>query len=219
MTAKPAFYVDVWLDLGCPFSYIQLPVLDMLRITYGASAELRWHAFEVSPEPLPMFEPREERVLKAYEEIILPLARERGVTIRIPPIIARTRRAFEAAFSARSAGKFEQMYRAIQQAYFERGINLGSIDALIAVGAQCGLEPEAVRAALERGEFTAEVIADRASADRIGVKGLPFVLISRHGHDHADSPLLAVHGVAPFDHYRAAVDQLYPTGVPPQAVG
>lgn len=204
----PAIVLDAWIDLGCPFCYVQLPVFDALSAHYGDVLEIRWHAFEVSPEPAPLFDPNWPRLLQVYADVILPLARERGLELNVPIKISRTRKGFEAAFAAREQGKFDLMFRMIVKAYFVDGEDIGSIDKLVDIAAMCGIAPEMIRSALVSGDFTDAVAADEALAGNFGVTGLPFVLVSMGTVASGSTQPVAIRGTAPIEHYHAAIDRM-----------
>ena len=49
--------VDVWSDYVCPFCYLQEPVFEAVSKQYGNAIEVRRHAFELRPEPVPTLDP------------------------------------------------------------------------------------------------------------------------------------------------------------------
>ncbi len=96
-------YVDILSDL-CPFCYLETPVLDQLCSAYGEAVEIRWHAFELRPKPTPLLDPNSETIVNSWENSVQPLAAERGLTMRMPPVAPRSRKAFETAMFARESG-------------------------------------------------------------------------------------------------------------------
>lgn len=67
---------------------------------------------------------------------------------------------------------------ALHQAYFEDGRDIGSIEVLVAIAAEQGLDAEAARAALANDELRANV-ADRAEdAQEQGISGVPFFVFA-----------------------------------------
>jgi predicted DsbA family dithiol-disulfide isomerase len=47
----------VWSDYVCPFSYLELPVLDEIERVFGDWVQVEWRAFELRPEPVPTLDP------------------------------------------------------------------------------------------------------------------------------------------------------------------
>jgi predicted DsbA family dithiol-disulfide isomerase len=216
MASTPTLYVDVWSDFACPFCYLQMPVIDEFHNAYGDAIEIRWHAFELRPEAESVPVETDQALNDTWENSVYPLARERGVLMRLPPVQPNSRKAFEAAFFAREEGRFEAMHRAIFKAYFEDGIDIGDTDALLDIGSTCGIDPELLEEALLADDFTDAVIEDEAFAKKLGVTGVPFVVLSRDGvADQEPPPPIALRGAAPFEHFQAAVERLFPDGFPP----
>ncbi len=148
MPVTPSLYIDVWSDYVCPFCYLEMPVLDQFRAAYGDAVEFRWHAFELRPEPAPLLDPEDDTLHDSWTYSILPMAEERGLTMRQPPVQPRSRAAFEVMLFAREAGRFDVVHRAIYKAYFEDGLDIGDVDVLLDIAAICGLDPEALEEAL-----------------------------------------------------------------------
>ncbi len=68
------------------------------------------------------------------------------------------------------------MVRALYAAYFEFGLDLGDLDTLVRIATQVGLDPEALRRALQTDAGRAEVLADVEWSRQLGVTGVPFFL-------------------------------------------
>ena len=164
---SPSLWIDVWSDFVCPFCYLQTPVLDQLRNAYGDAVEIRWHAFELRPEPTPLPAVNSDALIDTWEKSVYPLAAERGVTVRLPLVNPRSRKAFETAIFARESNRYDLVHRAIFKAYFEDGIDIGDTDALLDIAATCGIDPELLEESLAEGEFTDLVIEDEDFAQRI----------------------------------------------------
>src|SRR5262249_2699256 len=132
-----------------------------------------WRAFELRPEPVPLPEPGGEYLIRIWSQSVYPLAERLGVTMRLPPVKPRSRLAHEAALWARKQGRFDRMHEAIFRAYFERGEDIGRIDALETLASSAGMSGEGLRAALERHDHLEEVLADERQAARYGLSGVP----------------------------------------------
>jgi predicted DsbA family dithiol-disulfide isomerase len=215
MASTPTLFVDVWSDFVCPFCYLETPVIDQLRNAYGDAVEIRWHAFELRPEPTALLDPNSDAIADSWENSVQPLAAERGLTMRLPPVAPRSRKAFETAMFARESGRFEVVHRAIFKAYFEEGIDIGDTDALLDIAATCGIDPEMLEEALDEGTYTDLVIEDEEFATKLGVSGVPFAVLSREGAPGAEPPPpIALRGAAPIQHFEAAIERLFPDGFP-----
>ena len=198
MPATAAVVIDVWSDYVCPFCYLELPVLDRVRETFGAEAvEVVWHAFELRPEPVPTLEPAGDYLVSVWSRSVYPMAAERGMVLKLPPVQPRSRKAFEATAFARDAGRGEAMLQALFTAFFEHGRDIGRIDELAAVGCEVGLDAEALRDALDRGVHAGSVLAEEAEAGRLGIRGVPLMVLRRRGEPlRAGRPL---QGAQPYE--------------------
>ena len=139
--------IDVWSDYVCPFCYLEQPVLRRIARQYQGKVVLEWRAFELRPEPVPTLDPDCEYLHAIWNRAVYPMAHTRGMKLRLPPIQPRSRRAFEAAEFARAHGRFGEMHEALFRAFFQEGLDLGSLSVLLQVGAGIGLDTETFRPA------------------------------------------------------------------------
>lgn len=198
--------LDVWSDYVCPFCYLEEPVLNRMREEFGEQLTVRWRAFELRPEPVPTLPPAGDYLVNIWDRAVYPMARKRGMTLKLPPAQPRSRFALEAAEFAREQGRFDPMHAAIFRAFFEEGRDIGEMETLLALGEQCGLERSALEKALTSGEFRARVLADEELSQELGVSGVPTMLLRRD-----DEPLRAarsISGAQPEFMVRAAIQHL-----------
>src|SRR5690554_6864608 len=165
--------LDIWSDYVCPFCYLEAPVLDALRAEFGDAVEIRWRAFELRPEPIPTLDPKGAYLRSAWADAVYPMAEERGMRLRLPPMQPRSRMALEAEMFAREHGLGDKMRLSLFQAFFEHGRDIGRISVLTSIGRAIGLNAARLKFALQNGDFTAAVHADRIEAERLGVRGVP----------------------------------------------
>ena len=165
--------VAVWSDYVCPFCYLQEPVFEAVRTQYGDDVDIRWHAFELRPEPVPTLDPSGDYLRSTWARSVYPMAAQRGMTLRLPPVQPRSRKAFEAAEFARTVGRFEAMHDALFRAFFQDGQDLASVDVLLEIAGAVGVDDIGLRDALARGVFSATVREDQAAAHALGVSGVP----------------------------------------------
>lgn len=88
-----------------------------------------------------------------------------------------TLRAQELAHFAKSKGKQDLMADRLFKAYFTDGLLLGDLDTLARLAAEIGLDHSEASRALAEKRFVHAVKADIATADRLGVTGVPYVSI------------------------------------------
>jgi predicted DsbA family dithiol-disulfide isomerase len=213
METIPTLFLDIWIDYICPFSYMQLPVIEQFQQVYGPAVAVRWHPFELRPEPMPLPPDDAPERIEAWARTVYPTAAERGVSLRMPPVMPRSRLAFETAHFAGAVGRFDEVHRALFDAFFQDGANLGEVDTLIRIAASCGVDAEGLREALELGRYTDIVLEHQALARQVGVEGLPYMMLSRpRGAEGPSQPPIVLRGVAPLQHFHAAVKRLFPEG-------
>jgi predicted DsbA family dithiol-disulfide isomerase len=161
--------------------------------------EIVWRAFELRPDPVPTLEPGGEYLQRAWSQSVYPLAERLGVTMTLPPVQPRSRRAHEAARWARTQGRFDDYHAAIFRAFFERGENIGDIAVLGRLAADLGLDGQSLRTALERREFEPSVLEDERLAAELGLSGVPAFVANRR---------VATTGVQPVEHLRQLVEHV-----------
>ena len=91
----PNVRITVWSDYVCPFCYLEEPVLERIRAEYGPSIDVQWRAFELRPAPVPTLDPAGDYLRIVWNQAVYPMARQRGMTLRLPPRQPRSRRALE----------------------------------------------------------------------------------------------------------------------------
>jgi predicted DsbA family dithiol-disulfide isomerase len=177
-------------------------VVDRLRQDYGARIELAWKAFELRPEPLPLPRADNPDRTRRWAATVLPMAAERGLIMKQPPIVARTRLAFQAVELARDRDRFDAMHRAIFEAFFRDGRDIGRVEVLADIAAAIDLPPDALKTALASGIHLARVIEQERQAADLGVTGVPAMFVG-------DDPATAepVIGAVPYDWLQAAVER------------
>jgi predicted DsbA family dithiol-disulfide isomerase len=188
--------VRLWFDFADPVSY----ALDALVRAQGerVAAAIEWVAFEVAPPPAPLAsiddEPWAARLARARA-----LAEPLGVLLAPPRLVPWTRKAHELHLHARELGKGETVRRAIFEAHFARGEDIGRIDRLVAVAAACGLDAAAAAIVLGLGRHEEGVARARAEAVAAGVLDVPSVEAGRgpaRGFHNRDDLLTLFHDAA-----------------------
>ena len=141
--------------------------------------EVVWKAFELRPDPVPSLDPAGEYLTRVWRDSVYPLAERLGMTMRLPPIQPRSRRAHEAAKWAQTQDQFNVYNEALFRAFFEHGEDIGSIDVLAKLARDSGLDESSLRTALENKQFEPSVIADELEAAELGVHSVPAFVANR----------------------------------------
>lgn len=164
--------IVAYSDYVCPWCYIGLQRIERLQQEYPVDVE--WRPFELHPET-----PRGGARLvgrhgssaraAAYANNILALARDAGLEMRMPVVVANSHLSLEAAEFAREHGGFDACHSALFRAYFEGARDIGDPDVLCGIARACGVNDQGLRQALADGTFREQVdrITEEARADEV----------------------------------------------------
>ncbi len=195
--------ITVWSDYVCPFCYLETPVVRRLRDEMAGRVEIEWRAFELRPEPVPTLDPESEYLDDVWGRAVTPMAEERGVEVRRPPVQPRSREALETAAFAREEGAFDRVHRGLFEAFFREGRDLGDRDVLADVAESAGLDGDELRDALREDRYTEQVLRDQVEARELGVSGVPALFVAPPGVPLEEAR--AVEGAQPYATVRRAV--------------
>jgi predicted DsbA family dithiol-disulfide isomerase len=202
--------IDVWSDYVCPFCYLELPAIRKLEARFGDQLTVVWRAFELRPEPKPTLDPNGEYLHTTWERSVYPMASERGMTLKLPPVQPRSRKALEAVAFAEANGRFSQMHDALFKAFFEQGRDIGDPSVLCEIAGENGLDPQALRQALHMQTYTAAVLEDQQLARVLGISGVPIMFV--RNPDASWEKALQLRGAVPYGAMESAVRQLLDGG-------
>ncbi len=163
-------------DYISPWCYVGHVRVEKLRREYPV--EVTWIPFELHPGLPPEGAPREalfgpEPPDKAYRDHLKQTAAEAGIVIRRTDVIANSLKAFEAVEFARDADAHDCFGEALFRAYFSEKRNIGLVDVLVELAAECGLDAAALREALADGRHETRVHEASNWAKSAGVTGTP----------------------------------------------
>lgn len=202
MPRSPALILCVWSDYVCPFCYLEVPELAAVQAHFGERIRIEWRAFELRPEPAPTLDPDGDYLHDTWDRAVYPMARERGMTLRLPTIQPRSRLAHEAAEWARRHDAFEAMHDALFRGFFEESLDLADATALVDLAHRLGLDGGALAQALGDGSCRDAVLADQREAHDLGITGVPAILFSHDGQR-----LGSVQGAQPRERIIEAIEQ------------
>jgi predicted DsbA family dithiol-disulfide isomerase len=153
------------------------------RLCREFGVELDVWAYNLRPGLPPQGLPRDEvyrdrSYPPGYVERLRQTAKESGIEMIAPPVVANTFKAHEATEFAAEHGRTAEFHRAVFAAYWERGENIGEVEVLCGLAAGCGLDPEALRLALADGRYRQRVEEQMAWARDAGLGGVPTVIFN-----------------------------------------
>lgn len=193
--------VDIWADIACPWCFIGKRKFEEGLKGFDGEVNVTYHSYELAPDTPIDFEGSEVDFLANYKG--MPKAQVEQMLASVKNVAAevglnydfdglqhtRTFKAHEAIHFAKLNGKQVEMVERLYSAYFEQGKHLGHVDELVAIGAEVGLNPNALREALENADFAEDVNADINQARSLGINGVPFFVFNyRVGVSGAQPP-------------------------------
>jgi predicted DsbA family dithiol-disulfide isomerase len=195
--------IDVWSDVVCPWCWIGKRRFQRALELLGADApevEVRWHPYLLDPEagtdPVPLREAyakkfggaeRSGQMLASTQATAraegLPFDFDRG-QVRVTTLPAH-----RLLWLAAREGDADAVGEALFHAHFAEGRNLADPEVLVAAGAAAGLTEARIRDFLAGDEGAAEVRAQVAQAQAMGIRSVPtFVIDGRYAVQGAQPP-------------------------------
>ena len=190
-TVSDPIRVDVWSDVVCPWCYIGKrrleAAIDLHQQSPDASeVEVVFHSFQLSPDTpsdidetaldyLVQHKGIDEGRARAMQKHVTHVASTVGLTYDFDRArSANTHLAHQLIhFGAEHEAQAEVKER-VFKAHFTEGRHIGSIDTLVEITTEAGLDPGQARDALETGKYASAVEQDKGLAARIGINGVPF---------------------------------------------
>ncbi|HSA82814.1 MAG TPA: DsbA family oxidoreductase [Geminicoccaceae bacterium] len=192
-TTRPPIEVGLIADLACPWCYLGLVRLDHARaMRPHLPVCLRWRPFFLNPHMPPEGMDRQaylrakfggDATAKGIYERIVTSGRADGVAFAFERMTRtpNTLLAHRLILFADQQGQAEAVIRALFQALFVDGRDIGSCEELTEIGAAATLDRVAVASLLAGDLFRSEVVAAHREAERLGVNGVPvFVVDDQH---------------------------------------
>ena len=196
-------HVDVWSDIACPWCYIGKRKFEAGLAAFDGADDVTvtYHSFELSPDTPQDYDGSVVDFLSAHKGMapeqveqmlsqVTTIAADVGLDYDFAAVRqTRTLLAHEALHAARAQGRQLDLVERLFAAYFEEGRHVGSVDELVALGTEAGLDGHALRDALEHGTYSDAVAQDISQAREYGIQGVPFYVIGgRYGVSGAQQP-------------------------------
>jgi len=183
--------VEIWSDIVCPWCYIGKRRFEAALAEFPHDVQYTWRSFELDPgAPRVRADTAAEHLASKYgmsveqadtsHQQMTALAAQEGLEYHFET--AKGGNSFDAhrlMHLAGAHGKQDMAKERLMRAYFTEGVAIGDRDALVALAADIGLDPEEARAVLDGDEYADAVRADEVLAQRIGIQGVPFFVLDR----------------------------------------
>jgi len=195
--------VDIWSDIRCPFCYIGKRRFEeaLSRFKHKDEVEVTWHSFELDPSmktqpdknPLEYLAEIKGQTLQWSEQMhdqLTGTAAAAGLTFNFDKcVVANSFDAHRLIQFAKTKNKGDQAKERLLKAYFTDGANIADHAVLAQAGSDIGLDSAEVTKMLQTDAFTENVRSDEATAQRLGIRGVPFfVLDQQYGVSGAQMP-------------------------------
>ncbi len=206
--------VEIWSDVVCPWCYLGKRRFEMAleQFPHRDEVEVIWRSFELDPDaPQQIDGTLDEMLARKYGMSVAQaragharleqLGKEVGLDYRFD--IARTGNTFAAhqlIHFAAAQGKQAEMKDRLMRAYFTEGQPISDPETLVALATEIGLDPLAVRTALDGATYAAEVRADERRASDFGISGVPYYVFDEH---------FAVSGAQSIGVFKMALDKAW----------
>jgi predicted DsbA family dithiol-disulfide isomerase len=206
--------IDVWSDIYCPYCGLGQHRLRtaLARFAHAGEVELTYHSFQLDPQmpegtamaardylgakgvPAAQFDATGRGLEQAAEtEGLAPYH-------VVDNAVANTMLAHEFLAFASEQGRGEEAWQRVFADYFGARAPLWTIDDLLPIATDLGLDMAQTRAALESGRYRDRVRADHEMAVSLGARGVPFFVFDDR---------LAVVGAQPTEHLLAAMNRAW----------
>ncbi|MGG6313845.1 DsbA family oxidoreductase [Paenibacillus macerans] len=206
--------IEVWSDFGCPFCYIGKRRLEkaLESFEHRDGVQVVYRSFELDPGAPKSTESSIHELLAVKYGLSLQQAQEsnqnvaaqakaEGLTYNFDTIIpTNTFDAHRLAHYAGEQGKAKEMTERLFRAYFTDSLHIGDLDTLLRLAEEVGLSGTEVRNALAQDAYAEQVREDESEARRLGIRGVPFVVMRGK---------YAVSGAQPLEIFQGALQRAW----------
>ncbi|GAA1420680.1 DsbA family oxidoreductase [Agrococcus citreus] len=180
--------IDIWSDVACPWCFIGKR---RFETALGAwehrdEVEVTWHSFQLDPTLPEHYDGTEVEYLASRKG--MPVEQVRQMFAHVTEqaageglqydfdrlVVANSLRAHQLLHLAKEHGRADAVKEALLSGHFERGTDIGDVEALVAIGTEAGLDAAQIREALADERYVPAVRADIEQAQQLGVNGVPF---------------------------------------------
>jgi predicted DsbA family dithiol-disulfide isomerase len=161
---------------------------------------VEWRAYLLAPDTPPEGRPHPypPEVRKQRSGPVREMAASAGLPITDHDWISNSRPALEAAEYARDQGLFDEFHRAVFDAYWAEGRDIGKHDVLREIATSVGLDAAAMIDALNEGRYVERVNEDILISRQIGLSGVPAFIVGNR----------AIVGAQPYEMFEHVMELL-----------
>ena len=206
--------VEIWSDVVCPFCYVGKRKFEKAlgEFAHRGDVQIEWKSFQLTPDFAPI--PGEsihaslakkkgvsEAEGRRMGDQMTLIAKEVGLDYDFDKTIpANTFLAHQLIHFGAHHGQQGAMKERLFAAYYLEGQDINTVDNLVKLAAEIGLDAAEARQALEAGTYANEVRRDEYEAQQIGVRGVPFFVFEDK---------YAVSGAQPSEVFAEVLDKVW----------
>ena len=210
--SEPVLTIDIVSDVVCPWCYIGKRKLEAaLALPQAAKlpkVQIRWHPFQLNPDMATEGVSRKQyledkfggpqRAAEIYERV-RAAGRSAGLELNIDGITRQPNTLAAHALIAfgQQHGAGDAVKERLLHAYFVENRFIGSVDVLVDIAAETGLDADAARFWLNDPAQLQAVAQADAQARAMGISGVPFFIFNQKlavsGAQDPDTLLDAMH--------------------------
>ncbi|SCG55655.1 DsbA family oxidoreductase [Micromonospora humi] len=191
--------IEIYADVACPWCWIGKRRLEQAIESYDGTVTVSFRPFQLDPtpvaEPRPLLDALGDKFGgrdKADQMAghVSGVAAGVGLDLRFDrAVAANTFDAHRLVRFAAERGRAAEMVERLYRAHFSDGLDVGSIDALVALAGEVGLDESEARGYLGSNLGRREVAAELSAAHQLGVSSVPtFVLAGKYAVTGAQEP-------------------------------
>lgn len=159
-------------DYVDPGSYLAHGLLERWQRDRAVPVSIQWSALELRAPGTSRIDPSEAG-WSALADAMRREAVAADIPFTSPSHVPWTRKAHELALHAHERGCFEPVHRALFEAHFVEGRDIGRVDELAGLAERYGLAPGEVRTVLGVDRFGPRIEELRKDALARGIRGVP----------------------------------------------
>lgn len=177
----PAGEIQFYYDVVCPYSYLESRVVEAAED--AGRVAVQWLPYELRPAPRPLLDPRGDHLRVDWTRTVYRRALALSVEIHLPRYQPRSTLALAACLWADAVGRLRPFRRALYEAFFCEGNDIGTEAEISRAAQRAGLDGEEGVAAAYSPAVIARIGEIRAAAERANVRGVPSIL-TEDGETH-----------------------------------
>jgi predicted DsbA family dithiol-disulfide isomerase len=185
--------IDVWSDIVCPFCYLGKRKLEQAIEKLGLTDQviIEWHSFQLdttfpkgtsvlATEHLAQRKGIPLANIEAAQQHLTEQGKSYGIDFQFDKAINfNTLDMHRLLHWSKSFQKADVLKTALFKAHFTDGLDLSKSETVKQIVASIGLDGEAALHILDSQQYGAEVQRDIATAQQIGIRGVPFFVFNK----------------------------------------